>query len=141
MLKNLICYTLFRDILKSTKKNLKNLLISWKIMPPPPTAFLLEQRIWIILKYGELKSYTHVRRAFRLKYSMQPKKLQSLWAFRKVLMKFEKNGDASSPTPFKKDESKVPLEDVDAIREYFHLYTEAHLREAVRDLTFSLGRI
>ncbi len=72
---------------------------------------------------------------------MQPKKLQSLRAFRKVLMKFENNGDASSPTPIKKDESKVPLEDVDAIKEYFHLHPEAHLREAVRDLTFNLGRI
>ncbi len=46
-----------------------------------------------------------------------------------------------APTPIKKDESKVPLKDVDAIKEYFHLHLEAHLREAVRDLTFSLCRI
>ena len=72
---------------------------------------------------------------------MQFTELPSLGSFRNVVTKFKGNGDASNPTPIKKDESKVPQEDVDAIREYFHRNPESHLREAVRDLTFSLGRI
>ena len=39
-------------------------------MVRPTTLFSQEERIWIIFKYGELKSHVKVRRAFRLHFNV-----------------------------------------------------------------------
>ena len=109
-------------------------------MSPQPTVFLEEQQIWIILKYGEVQSTIKVRRAFRLKYHKSyPVSVPHEMAFKRVVEKFKGNGDVSNPKSLKRDESKVPTHDVEAIEAYFLQQPEAHLRDAVRDLGFCLG--
>jgi hypothetical protein len=61
-------------------------------------------------------------------------------AFKRVVEKFKGSGDVSNPKPMKTDESKVPTHDVEAIEAYFLQQPEAHLRDAVRDLGFCLGK-
>ena len=108
-------------------------------MVRPTTLFSQEERIWIIFKYGELKSHAKVRRAFRLHFKVLFKDIPHVKAFKRVYQRFNGGGDISDPKPIKKAVDKVPQEDVQAIERFFQEQPEAHLRDAVRDLGFSLG--
>ena len=82
--------------------------------------FSEEQQIWIIFKYGEVKSHCMVRRAFRLQYpDINPKCIPQIYAFKRVYEKFKGGGDIFDPKPVKKDELRVPQDNVDSIEAYF----------------------
>ena len=67
-------------------------------MPGPAGPFSREERIWIVLKFGEVKSATLVRRAFQKKFpSPNPKDVPHRKVFARVLEKFEGCGDVGDP--------------------------------------------
>ena len=103
-------------------------------MVQPTTLFLQEERIWIIFKYGKLKSYVKMRQAFRLHFKARFNVYPNIHAFKRVFQGFNEGGDISDP--IKKAIDKVAQEDVRAIELFFHVLTEAHLRDAVLTLNF-----
>lgn len=111
-------------------------------MPGPAGPFSREERIWIVLKFGEVKSATLVRRAFQKKFpSPNPKDVPHRKVFARVLEKFEGCGDVGDPKPKFKPAESIPAAEVQAVEEYFNLHKEAHLRDAVGELGFSFGKI
>ena len=111
-------------------------------MPGKASPFSAEQRIWIVTKFAELKSATLARQAFRKEFAIQinhhiPNDKQFNWVIEKC------NGCdyVSDPKPKPKPDEKVPLSDVQAIKDYFDSNGEAHLREASHDLNMSVGKI
>ena len=69
-------------------------------MPGPAGPFSREERIWIVFKFGEVKSATLVRRAFQKKFpSPNPKDVPHRKVLARVLEKFEGCGDVGDPKP------------------------------------------
>ena len=67
-------------------------------MPGQASPFSPDQRIWIVKKFGELKSATLVRRAFRIEFKVNsPSKLPHQKQFSRVIEKFEACGDVGDP--------------------------------------------
>ena len=64
-------------------------------MPPGLTSpFTFEERKWIILKFGELKSATLVRRAFQKQFpKSSPRDVPNRKQFQRVLEQFNGSGD------------------------------------------------
>ena len=111
-------------------------------MPGRGSPFSEVERIWIIKKFGELKSATKVRRAFRLSFPKRDHNLiPNRKQFQRVLEKFDANGDVGDPHVKPRVGDSVPQCDVQAVRDYFTLYDKAHIREAARDLGYSIGKI
>ena len=111
-------------------------------MPGKASPFSSEQRIWIVTKFAELKSATLVRQAFRREFAIHIKHhIPNDKQFKRVIEKFNGCGDVSDPKPKPKPDEKVPLSDVQAIKDYFDSNGEAHLREASQDLNMSVGKI
>ena len=111
-------------------------------MPGRGSPFSEEERIWITKKFGELKSATKVRRAFRLSFPERdhnsiPKQMQ----FQRVLDKFDASGDVGDPQVKPRVGDSVPQCDVQAVKDYFTLNDKAHIREAARELGYSIGKI
>ena len=48
---------------------------------------------WLILKYGELKKCLAVRRKFRIKFKVNPRKLPHIKSFKGLVKRFIKTGD------------------------------------------------
>ena len=112
-------------------------------MPPGLTSpFTFEERKWIILKFGELKSATLVRRAFQKQFpKSSPRDVPNRKQFQRVLEQFNGSGDVGEAKPKHNVKDSVPQADTDAVQEYFEVNKEAHLRDAVRDLGISLGKV
>ena len=112
-------------------------------MPPGLTSpFTFEERKWIILKFGELKSATLVRRAFQKQFpKSSPRDVPNRKQFQRVLEQFNGSGDVGEAKPKHNVKDSVPQADTDAVQEYFEVNKEAHLRDAVRDLGISLGNV
>ena len=68
-------------------------------MPGQASPFSPEQRIWIVKNFGDLKSATLVRRAFRIEFKVNsPSKLPHQKQFSRVIEKFEACGDVGDHT-------------------------------------------
>ena len=69
-------------------------------MPPGLTSpFTFEERKWIILKFGELKSATLVRRAFQKQFpKSSPRDVPNRKQFQRVLEQFNGSGDVKTIT-------------------------------------------
>lgn len=57
------------------------------------SPFTKEKETWIILKFGELKSLTSVRRLFRKEFNMNPKDLPTCKTFSRVIERFKETGN------------------------------------------------
>ena len=70
-------------------------------MPPGLTSpFTFEERKWIILKFGELKSATLVRRAFQKQFpKSSPRDVPNRKQFQRVLEQFNGSGDVGEAKP------------------------------------------
>ena len=111
-------------------------------MPGQASPFSPDQRIWIVKKFGELKSATLVRRAFRIEFKVNsPSKLPHQKQFSRVIEKFEACGDVGDPETKRKPSDGVPQNDVKAVQDFFSKNEEAHIRDAVKELGFSFGKI
>lgn len=98
-----------------------------------------EQRKWIILKYGELKNLTEVRRAFRKHFfPKHPRKVPKICLFRRVVEKFSIRGTIHE---IKREAKPVDPNDIERVKLFFECNKKAHIRDAVRDLDISFGKI
>ena len=86
-------------------------------MPPGKTSpFTVEERKWIILKFGELKSPILVRRAFRKQFSkVSQRDIPDVRQFARVLAKFNACGDIGDSKPKNDVKESVPQPDIDAV--------------------------
>ena len=106
-------------------------------MPGQASPFSQDQRIWIVEKFGHLKSATLVRRAFRIEFKVSsPSNLPHRKQFSRVIEKFEACGHVGSPECKRKPSDMVPQNDVKAVQDFFSRNEEEHTREAVKELGF-----
>ena len=82
-------------------------------MPPGLTSpFTFEERKWIILKFGELKSATLVRRAFQKQFpKSSPRDVPNRKQFQRVLEQFNGSGDVGEAKPKHNVKDSVPQAD------------------------------
>ena len=105
-------------------------------MPGPGSLFSQEERVWIVKKFGELKSPSKVRRAFRKSFPKQnPKSIPTPpWQFQRVLKRFDASGDVRDPHVTPRVGDGIHQCNVQAVKDYFTLNEKAHIKQAVRDL-------
>ena len=61
--------------------------------------------------------------------------------FQRVLDKFDASGDVGDPQVKPRVGDSVPQCDVQAVKDYFTLNDKANIREAARELGYSIGKI
>ena len=89
-------------------------------MPGPSSPFSLQERIFIVNKFAELKSISDVKRVFRLRfYPKNPRAVPTYMAFQRVVNKFGSCGDVGDPKPERLHRHFVPVEDVRAVEDFF----------------------
>lgn len=111
-------------------------------MPGYAGPFSSDERIWIVKKFGEVKSATLVRRAFQREFPrISPRNVPHRRQFFRVIEKFEASGDVGDPKVKRKPSETVPQCDVEAVEKFFTQNEEAHLRDAAKELEFSIGKI
>ena len=111
-------------------------------MPGPSCPFSLEERIFIVNKFAELKSLSAVKRVFRLRFF--PKNVRAVptyMAFQRIVNKFGSCGDVGDPKPERLRRNFVPEEDVRAVEDFFRRNEKAHIREASREWNFYFGKV
>ena len=98
-------------------------------MPGRRSPFSEQERIWIVKKFGELKSATLVRRAFHIEFSKtNPKSIPKQNQFDRVLRKFEDSGDVGDPQVKRKLSESVPPDHVKAVADFFARNKQGHAR-------------
>ena len=104
------------------------------------STFSTEESTFIILKYGEVKNYTDVRRFFRNKFFPQnPGKVPQLNAFKRVIDSFLETASVRPKVPAgKKDVSPAEIE---ALRTFLTENPKSHIRGMVDALGMSFGKI
>lgn len=111
-------------------------------MPGRESPFTQEQRIWIVKAFGEHKSATLVRRSFMKSFPVENhKSVPHAYQFTRVLNKFNECGDVGSVKVKIPVGNGVPRDHVQAVADYFKVNEEAHIRDAARDLGYSIGKI
>ena len=91
-----------------------------KKMPGSSSPFSLEERIFIVNKFAELKSISDVKPVFRLRfYPKNPRAVPTYMAFQRVVNKFGSCCDEGDPTPECLRQNFVPKEDVRAVEDFF----------------------
>ena len=70
-------------------------------MAPPrsKSPFNEEQQIWIILEWVATKNITTVKRNFRIKFKLAPRKIPSYMAFKRMVERFVTNGVVQPANP------------------------------------------
>ena len=86
-------------------------------MPPGKTSpFTVEERKWIILKFGEVKSPILVRRSFQKHFpKANHKNVPDVKQFVRVLTMFNSSGDIGDSKPKHNVKDSVPKPDIDAV--------------------------
>ena len=110
------------QFLKAAKSFNKNLLTWMEEMPGYASPFSADLRIWIVKKFGEVKSATLqlVRRAFQREFPrIDPKKLPHQRLFSRVIEKIEASCDVGDPKVKRKPWDTVPQCDVKSVMEFF----------------------
>ena len=89
-------------------------------IPGYASPFLADEIIWIVNKFGEVKSATLVRRAFQREFPRSdPRKVPHQRQFSRVIEKFKASGDVGDPKIKRKPSDTVPQCDVRAVEELF----------------------
>ena len=104
------------------------------------SSFTNTQHTFIILKYGELKNTTLVRRAFRAKFFPNyPTKVPQLVVFQRVIDRFLKNDSEKETTP--RGQAPISDDDVKSVRDFFKRNPKASIRMARDQLDLSFGSV
>ena len=114
---------------------------------PPKFAFRNDSRFddgeqskFIILKFGETKNVTMVRRAFRAQfYPQNPRKVPQRLLFQRVIDRFLSSASVMPRVP--KGLTPCTPEDVQRVKDYFTVNPKNHIRSAVTELGMSFGKI
>lgn len=108
-------------------------------MAPQP-AFSPDQHVWIIFKYGEVKNIKLLQTAFQKEfYPTNRKKVPNISCFRRVIQRFVNSGGNAQPK--KRQGNGIPDDDIKQVNDYFQSKDDAHLRDASRELGFSVYKI
>ena len=76
-------------------------------MPGLSRPFSMEERIFEVIKFAELKSISDVKRVFRLRfYPMNPRAVPTYMAFQRVVNNFDSCGDVGDPKPIETSSQK-----------------------------------
>ena len=106
----------------------------------PQVAFSPEQLTWVIFKYGELKSIIKVMRAYRKEFVPKNRKdMPSRGAFKNAIDRFVSTGGNAKQK--ERLVNPIPDEQIKQVEEYFKEHDDAHIREASRDIGFSVSKI
>lgn len=104
------------------------------------SPFSKEQASWIIPKFGEIKSLSKLRRAFRRKFfPKNPRCVPDLKAFQRLVTRFDASAAVRPPTP--PGPNAATDEDVERVKEFFETHPETHVREASENLGMSYGKV
>ena len=104
------------------------------------SPFSREQASWIVLKYGELKSMTRVRRAFRLHFmSDRHREVPTKTAFHRLVRRFKMTGSLRPITS--PGRAQPTADEVKKVEQFFTKNPTAHVREASRQLRMSFGKV
>ena len=104
------------------------------------SPFTTEQSTFIILKYGEVKNTTLVRRFFRMKFfPKNPKQVPQNVKFQRVIDRFLRTASVRQSTPA--GLPPTPAEDIQAVKDFFQRNPKAHLRAAMVELNLPIGKI
>ena len=99
-----------------------------------------EQKKMIILKYGEVRNLTEVRRYFGTKhYPKHPRKVPQLVVFKMVIDRFCETGSCRKERP--PGRTKVGEENVAAVRNFFKQNEGSSVRCACNALGLSYGTV
>ena len=108
-------------------------------MAPQP-AFSPDQHVWIIFKYGEVKNIKLLQTAFQKEfYPTSWKKVPHISCFIRVIHRFVNSGGNAQPK--KRQGNGIPDDDIKQVNDYFQSKDDAHLRDASRELGFSVYKI
>ena len=104
------------------------------------SPFSKEQASWIVLKYGELKSLTQVRRAFRLHFFRDSNRnVPNLLAFNRLIQRFKVTASVRpAKTPGR---APPPPDEVQKVEQFFTEHPKAHIRLAAKKLGMSFGKV
>lgn len=102
--------------------------------------FTKKESTFIIFKYGECKSISKVRRAFRMAFfPTNPRKVPKLTAFHRVVDRFKT--DASVRPKISPGSPPMSDDDIRRVKSFFTRNKKAHIRQAVQDLNLSFGTV
>lgn len=103
-------------------------------------SFTEDQEKFVILKYGEVRCFRAVRRAFAAKfYPRHPRKVHGISSFHRVISRFLATSSCVQKSP-----PGLPLtsnDDIDRVKAYFEENESAHIRRAAYDLGLSYGTV
>ena len=104
------------------------------------SPFSHDEAGWVILKFGEIKNLSDVRRAFRLEFfPKNPRGVPQLKAFERLVMRFE-TSRATRPLTSRRRTAGT-AEEVERVKEFFEDQPNAHVRKASVDLEMSFLRL
>ena len=94
----------------------------------------------IVLKFGELKSPSKVRRAFRKKYfPSNPRQVPHIRVFYRLIKEFENHGTVQHlPITGRRP---ATVDDVERVKQFFENSPKASIISAVNKLEISYGKI
>ena len=100
------------------------------------STFTVEQTTFIILKFGELKNITLVRRAFGTKFfPKKPYLLAKRFQFQRVIDRFLKTASASPNVH--PGSNPTSQQSIQVVKDFFDRNPKAHIRQAVEELDMS----
>lgn len=101
-----------------------------------------EQVSWIILKYGELKNVSAVKRAFSTQfYKHHPREVPNYMAFKRIIDRFLESEGHTRPKVKGGLKPPIPQDQITAVKLFFKQNKRAHLAEASRDLNISKSKV
>ena len=104
------------------------------------TPFTQEQASRVVLKFGELKNLSDVRRLFSQQFfPKHPQNVPGLKAFQRIVERFGTEGTVHPTTP--KGFRPTPDGDVDRVRKFFDDHPDSHDRGAAEQLGMSFGKV
>lgn len=104
------------------------------------SPFTEEQKKFIVLKYGELKCYSSVRKAYASRfYPKNPRNVPAVACIRRMILRFTTTLSCQRKSPPGAPPTKQ--DDIDRVRAYFEQNDAAHIRDVVKDLGMSYGTV
>ena len=104
------------------------------------SQFSHDEASWVILKFGEIKNLSDVRRAFRLElFPKNPRGVPQLKAFERLVRRFETSGATRPLTP--RGRTAGTAEEVERVKKFFEDQPNAHVRKASVDLGMSFEKV
>lgn len=101
------------------------------------SPFTDEQETWIVLEFGAVRNCLAVRRRFRTKFHVAPRKIPSVVAFQRIIGRFHSTlGHVRPAVP--KGRPPISEETVDAVRQYLAPFVERKEAVSLRLIAESL---